>query len=158
MNGMAGQRLLIGVGNEFRNDDALGILVAREIRRRNFPGLTVVERSGEGTALMETWAGAELVIMVDAIFSGKVPGVIHRLDAAHDEIPRGFFHYSSHAFGVAEAVAMARELQGLPPRVIIYGIEGKEFGDGVGLSDQVVKNIPHLIAMIEEDLHAVHAA
>jgi hydrogenase maturation protease len=158
MNGMPERNLLIGVGNEFRNDDALGILVAREIRRRNIPGVTVVERSGEGTALMDTWAGAELVIVVDAIFSGKAPGVIHRLDGAHDEIPRGFFHYSSHAFGVAEAVGMARELNVLPSRVIIYGIEGKEFGEGVGLSDQVVKNIPQLIAMIEEDLHAFHAA
>ena len=158
MNGMSGRNLLIGVGNEFRNDDALGILVAREIRRRNFPGVTVVERSGEGTALMDTWAGADLVVVVDAIFSGKAPGVIHRLDAARDEIPRGFFHYSSHAFGVAEAVAMAGELNLLPARVIIYGIEGKEFGEGVGLSDQVVKNIPQLIAMIEEDLHVFHAA
>jgi hydrogenase maturation protease len=158
MNGVPGQTLLIGVGNEFRNDDALGILVAREIRRRNVPGVQIVERSGEGTALMDAWAGAELVIVVDSIFSGKTPGVIHRLDAARDEIPRGFFHYSSHAFGVAEAVGMARELNVLPARVIIYGIEGKEFGEGIGLSDQVVKNIPQLIAMIEEDLHAVHAA
>jgi hydrogenase maturation protease len=158
MNGLSGHTLLIGVGNEFRNDDALGILVVREIRRRNLPGVTIVERSGEGTALMDTWAGAELVVVVDAIFSGKAPGVIHRLDAAHDEIPRGFFHYSSHAFGVAEAIGMARELSLLPPRVIIYGIEGKEFGEGVGLSDQVVKHIPALIAMIEEDLHALHTA
>jgi hydrogenase maturation protease len=158
MNGISAQNLLIGVGNEFRNDDALGILVAREIRRRNVPGVTVVERSGEGTALMETWAGADLVIVVDSIFSGIAPGSIHRLDAARDEIPRGFFHYSSHAFGVAEAIGLARELNLLPGRVIIYGIEGKEFGEGVGLSDQVVKNIPQLIAMIEEDLHAFHTA
>lgn len=158
MNGAGAHTILVGVGNEFRNDDALGILVAREIRRRKFPGITVVERSGEGAALMDTWAGAELVIVVDAIYSGKAPGEIHRLDAAHEEIPRGFFHYSSHAFGVAEAVTMARELRLLPPRIILYGIEGKEFGEGVGLSDQVVKNIPHLIAMIEEDLHAFHTA
>jgi hydrogenase maturation protease len=155
---MSGRMLLIGVGNEFRTDDALGILVAREIRRRNFPGVTVAERSGEGTALMETWAGADLVIIVDAICSGKAPGDVRRLDAAREPIPKGLFHYSSHAFGVAEAVAMARELNMLPGRVIIYGIEGKEFGEGVGLSDQVVKNIPHLIAMIEEDLHALHPA
>lgn len=155
---MDAHNLLIGVGNEFRSDDALGILVAREIRRRSFPGVEVVERSGEGTALMDTWAGADLVVVVDAICSGKAPGVIHRLDAAHDEIPRGLFHYSSHSFGLAEAIAMSRELSLLPGRMVVYGIEGKEFGEGVGLSDQVVKNIPHLIAMIEEDLHALHTA
>ena len=159
MNGMSAPApsLLIGVGNEFRNDDALGILVAREIRRRNIPGVAVVERSGEGTALMESWAGAALIIIVDAIFPAKSPGEIHRLDAVQEEIPRGFFHYSSHTFGVAEAVAMAKQLGTLPPKMILYGIEGKEFGEGVGLSDQVLRSIPALIAMIEEDLHALHA-
>jgi len=160
MNGMPppAPSLLIGVGNEFRNDDALGILVAREIRRRNIPGVAVVERSGEGTALMEAWASAAQIIIVDAIFPAKSPGEIHRLDAVQEEIPRGFFHYSSHTFGVAEAVAMAKQLGTLPARLILYGIEGKEFGEGVGLSDQVLRSIPALIAMIEEDLHALHAA
>ena len=158
MNGGTVNGLLIGVGNEFRNDDALGILVAREIRRRNIPGIRVMERSGEGAALMEAWTGADQVIIVDAIFQGKSPGIIHRLDAVHEEIPRGFFHYSSHAFGVAEAVGVAKALSTLPPRVILYGIEGKEFGEGTGLSDQVLKSIPGLIAMIEEDFHAFHTA
>ncbi|HUI11615.1 MAG TPA: hydrogenase maturation protease [Bacteroidota bacterium] len=159
MNGVSASApsLLIGVGNEFRNDDALGILVAREIRRRHIPGVAVVERSGEGTALMDTWGGAALIIIVDAIFPAKSPGEIHRLDAVQEEIPRGFFHYSSHTFGVAEAVAMARQLGSLPQKLILYGIEGKEFGEGVGLSDPVLRSIPALIAMIEEDLHALHA-
>ncbi|HUI66239.1 MAG TPA: hydrogenase maturation protease [Bacteroidota bacterium] len=150
-------RLLIGIGNEFRTDDALGILVAREIRRRNPEGVTILEQSGEGTALMEAWEGAEEVIIVDAILSGKAPGEIFRLDALHQDVPRGLFHYSSHSFGVAEAVAMARELGRLPRHLILYGIEGKEFGEGVGLSDRVVRSIPELIAMIEEDLHPVPA-
>jgi hydrogenase maturation protease len=53
---------------------------------------------------------------------------------------------------VAEAVAMARQIGKLPEHLILYGIEGKEFGEGVGLSDPVVRSIPELIAMIEEDL------
>ena len=149
--------VLIGVGNEFRDDDAIGIFVVREIRRRN-PGLTNVrEASGEGSALMEAWSGADTVFIVDAVSSGKAPGAIHRLDASVREIPRGLFHYSSHAFGVAEAVEVARRLGSLPRHVILYGIEGKEFGTGVGLSDPVVRSVPELIAMIEEQLHAVHA-
>jgi hydrogenase maturation protease len=148
--------VVIGVGNEFRDDDALGICVVRELKRRN-PGIAaVLEMSGEGASLMGAWSGAEHVIIVDAVSSGEVPGAIHRLDAASTEIPRRFFHYSSHAFGVAEAIETARRLKTLPPKVILYGIEGKEFGSGIGLSDPVVKSIPELITMIEDDLHAVH--
>ncbi|MEW6510168.1 MAG: hydrogenase maturation protease [Bacteroidota bacterium] len=149
--------LLIGVGNEFREDDAVGLCVAREIRRRNAGAVTVVEVSGEGSGLMEAWAGARQVIIVDAMFSGGVPGSIRRFDATAEEVPRRYFHYSTHSFGVAEAIETARKLGTLPPHLLLYGIEGKEFGTGVGLSDPVVKSVPALIAMIEEDLHAFHA-
>ena len=147
---------LIGVGNEFRDDDALGICVVRELRRRN-PGLSkVLEASGEGSALMEAWSGAERVVIVDAVFSGNDPGTIYRFDASAEEIPRGLFHYSTHAFGVAEAVEVARRLGKLPRHLVLYGIEGKAFGTGVGLSDPVLKSIPELIGMIEEEIQAAH--
>jgi hydrogenase maturation protease len=154
----ASAALLIGIGNEFRDDDALGILVAREIRRRSPAGCAVREESGEGTALMEAWSGAKNVIIVDAISSGDVPGTIHRLDASRMTIPRQFFSYSSHAFGVAEAIAMAKQLHTLPGHLLLYGIEGKEFSSGVGLTDPVVRSIPVLISMVEQDLQAFHCA
>jgi hydrogenase maturation protease len=150
--------LLIGVGNEFRDDDALGICVVREVKRRN-PGFSkILEASGEGSALIEAWNGVDRVIIVDAVFSGKDPGAVYRFDASAQEVPRGLFHYSSHAFGVAEAIEVARRLGKLPRHLLLFGIEGKAFGTGVGLSDPVVKSIPELIAMIEEEIHAVHAA
>ena len=48
-----------------------------------------------------------------------------------------FFNFSTHGFGVAEAVELARSLNQLPPQLIIYGIEGKNFADGFGLSPEV---------------------
>jgi hydrogenase maturation protease len=148
----AGQRaLLVGVGNEFSNDDALGVLVAREMRRRRPLGLRIVEATGEGASLIDTWKGAREVIIVDAI-AGPMPGEIHRIDASATRIPKDLFLFSSHAFGVAEAIEMARELHELPPVTILYGIEGEAFDPGVGLSDSVLKSLPRLIAMIEYDL------
>jgi hydrogenase maturation protease len=60
--------LVIGVGNEFRTDDGLGILAAREIRRRTYPGVEVLEAGGEGTALLESWKGYDHVLIVDGPF------------------------------------------------------------------------------------------
>ena len=39
--------------------------------------------------------------------------------------------------GLPEAVALARELDRLPTRLIVYGIEGESFETGEGLSDPV---------------------
>jgi hydrogenase maturation protease len=152
-----GNIVLIGVGNELRNDDGLGPLVVREIRRRSPARITIKEESGEGTSLMQAWSGASGVLLVDAVLSGEPPGFVHRLDAARNAVPRHFFHYSSHAFGVAEAIEMARTLHELPPIALLYGIEGEVFEPGVGLSNIVLRSVPVLISMIESDLLALRA-
>ena len=146
-----GCAVLVGVGNEFGTDDALGVLVAREMRRRFPSGLTIVEASGEGASLMDAWKGADEVIIVDAM-SGPEPGEIHRIDASASCVPKDLSLFSSHAFGVVDAIEMARELHQLPPITILYGIEGETFDPGVGLTDSVLKSLPKLLAMIEQDL------
>ena len=151
--GIAGEILLIGVGNEMRNDDGLGLYIARELRRRSLKGITITEHHGEGTALMEAWKGCTAVLLVDAMLTGGAPGMAHRIDASHVPVPAALFLYSSHAFGVAGAIELARELHQLPPTVILYGIEGELFEAGIGLSPCVVRSVPELISMIEHDLH-----
>jgi hydrogenase maturation protease len=143
--------LIIGVGNEYRSDDGLGVHIARELRRHLPESIRVIEASGEGTALMGSWRGAAHVLIIDAVSSNEPTGAIHRLDALHEQIPKRMFASSSHQFGVAEAVAMARELNELPEALTLYGIEAESFEPGVGLSESVVRSVPDLIHLIEHD-------
>ena len=128
---------IIGIGNAYRSDDGAGIAVAKRVRERITDGVAIIEQSGDGAALLELWKGAGTVILVDAVHSGEAPGTVHRLDACAAEIPSRLFHYSTHGFGVAEAVELARALNQMPARLIVYGIEGKNFGAGVALSAEV---------------------
>ena len=129
--------LIIGLGNEYRRDDAVGLVVARRLREAAPESVRVLEESGEGAALIESWQGADAVILIDAVHSGAKPGTIHRFDAHAQPIAKKFFRFSTHAFGLAEAVELARALGRLPPRLIVYGVEGKSFEAGVGLSPEV---------------------
>lgn len=138
--------LLIGVGNKFRQDDAVGLAISRrldalriaeKIRNQFPPEIKIVEASGEGVALMELWQNASIVYLFDAVISGAEVGKIHRIDAQVQTVPAKFFNYSTHAFSVAEAVELARTLNQLPPKLIIYGVEGKNFAHGIGLSPEV---------------------
>jgi hydrogenase maturation protease len=131
--------LIIGVGNEYRGDDAVGLIVARRLKERLAGSAIVIEQSGDGAALMEAWLGAETVIVIDAMMSGAAPGTVRRLDASARPIPKSYFRCSTHAFGVAEAIELARALGNFPQRLVVYGIEGKNFAAGVGLSAEVVK-------------------
>ena len=132
-----GRTLIIGLGNEYRGDDAVGLIVVRRLREAAPESVRVLEESGEGAALLESWQDADTVILIDAVHSGAKPGTIHRFDAHVQPIARKFFRFSTHAFGVAEAVELARALGRLPPRLIVYGVEGKTFEAGAGLSPEV---------------------
>jgi hydrogenase maturation protease len=124
--------LVIGVGHEQRGDDAAGLWVARRVAERAGPGLRVVEHGGDGMDLLLAWEGTEGVVLVDAVVSGDRPvGDVHRFDATHERLPSGLFAgTSTHALGVGEAIEMARAIERLPGRMVVYGIEGACFATG----------------------------
>jgi hydrogenase maturation protease len=129
--------LIIGVGNLYRSDDAVGIMIARKIKQTVSNGVSVKELSGEGTSLMDSWQGYEQVYIVDAVSSGVSPGSIHRMDASKEPIPSKFFSCSTHDFGVAEAIEMARALGQLPRKLLLFGIEGNNYQPGEKMSAEV---------------------
>ena len=68
----------------------------------------LMEREGEPTSLIDAWEGADAVWVVDAVSSGAKAGTLHRLDAGERELPAELFRASTHHFGLAEAVELAR--------------------------------------------------
>jgi len=144
--------LVIGVGNEYRSDDAAGLVVARRLRQLSLGNITVIEESGEGTDLMESWKGADTVIIVDAASSGAKPGTIHRIDARAHRIPTGLLRYSTHAFSVGEAVELARVMNRLPPRMVVFGIEGERFDEGTVLSRAVQGSVDTVVDLVLKQL------
>lgn len=133
--------VVIGVGNRYRGDDAAGLLAARRAAELLPPGVAVLEEEGEPTVLLERWRAADAVVVIDAVASGERPGTVHRIDAAAGPVPSKLFSVSTHAMSVADVVELARALGMLPPRLIVYGIEGEHFGAGTGLSPQVAAGV-----------------
>ena len=140
--------LVIGIGNEYRSDDGIGLMVVRKIREHLLLSVTIKEESGEGAALMEAWHGYETVILVDAISSGAKPGTVFRIDAGKSKVPAKFFHYSTHAFSVAEAIELARAMKTLPPKLFLYGIEGANFSAGAGVSQVIQQSARQVVEQI----------
>jgi hydrogenase maturation protease len=137
--------LVIGVGNAYRRDDGAGLMIARRICEASGRRAVLRESNGEGTALMEAWEEAGSVILVDAVCSGAPAGTIYRLDAHAETVAPAWFRCSTHAFSVAEAIALARALNRLPPRLIVFAVEGERFDAGVGLSPEVERSVDGLV-------------
>lgn len=141
--------VIIGIGNRWRRDDEVGPWVADRLGER---GLPAIEHSGEGAGLIKAWSRARSVIVVDATASGAAAGTLYRLDAVNAELPRHFFRYSSHLFGLAEAITTARTLGRLPEQMIVHGIEGGDFGFGDTFTPAVAEAAAQVVERITAEL------
>ena len=146
------------MGNPWRSDDAAGLEVARLLEGTLAPGVELLEREGEPTALIDAWEGATTVWLVDAVSSGAAPGTLHRLDASSEELPTDLFRRSTHHVGVAEAVELARVLGRLPGRTIVFGIEGGSFEIGDELTPAVAAAIESTAAAVRAEVASCTSA
>jgi hydrogenase maturation protease len=143
---------IIGCGNLDRGDDAAGLLVARRLRALGLEtlGVEIIEQSGESFSLMNCWTGPEHDILVDATVPHGRPGQVRVWDAHSDRLPDDGFPSSTHAFGVREAVELARAIKRLPKTLLIYGIEGEHFCFGAPLSQEVERAVVSLADRLME--------
>jgi hydrogenase maturation protease len=177
------QLQIIGVGQEWRGDDAAGLLVARLLKlpqiQRGVPvgplpggrppgsaprtdaaslmpnrsQLAVLETSGSISDLLAAWDGADAVILADAVRAGGPPGKIYRFRVQEAALPAELFPAAStHDWGIAQAVALGQALQQLPPFLVVYGIEGQDFGIGQTPSPAVAKAIPAAARLILQEV------
>lgn len=142
--------MVAGLGNEMRGDDAVGILVARELHGRAAAhGIEVRERPGEPIALLDDWPGRDAAVLVDAMSSGAAPGTIARFNATgerlHETLRRSA---STHAISLAQVLDLAAALDRLPSRVIVYAVEGRDFTVGHQLSAEVHAALPEVTNLV----------
>lgn len=139
-------RLVIGVGSRWRRDDGAGLAVARRLREAASEQLRILEHEGDQAALIDVWQAGEDVAIVDAAASGAAPGTIHRFDVVAARLPARLCRSSTHAFGVAEAIELARTLERLPASVTVYAIEGQSFSAGERLTPAVEEAVEQVVA------------
>jgi hydrogenase maturation protease len=160
--------VVIGIGNEFRQDDGAGLAVLARLAaalppEAARPGVELLASDGDPAELLAAWAGARLAIVVDAMRGQPpVPGRRHRLDggqlAALDQAGAGPWPASSHALGLAAAAGLAAALGQLPGRLIVHGVEVADVTAGTGLSPAVAAAIGPLAEAVLADIRAAGGA
>jgi hydrogenase maturation protease len=119
--------------------------------------VVVRTQSGEATALLDAWAGADLAVVVDAVRWDHTPAAgVTRIDAISqpDALAGWGTGASSHGLGVAEAVALGRALDRLPPRLILLLVALTDEGHGTGLSPTVERHVDNAVAQLVAEVRA----
>ena len=157
-DGQAATRaLVIGIGNEARGDDAVGLEVARRIGALGLTGVIALTEQREGVALITAWqqSRADRVVLVDAAVSGAPPGTVNRLRVSAGPLPLLDERGSTHSIGVAQAIELARVLGCLPTSLILYTVEAGQFDLGVALSPEVAGAVDEAVQRIRAEIEAI---
>ncbi|TNC24171.1 hydrogenase maturation protease [Amycolatopsis alkalitolerans] len=142
--------VVIGVGNEYRHDDGVGPAVVAELGRL-MPAVRATVSDGEPASLLEAWSRAELAVVVDAVLcEPSEPGRIWR--STVDDLGAVLGTASSHALGIPDAVRLAKELDRLPGRLLVFAVEAADLSLGVGLTPPVAAAVPRVVEAITGEL------
>ncbi len=146
---------VVGIGSEFRGDDAVGITVLRQLKGNLPAGARAVELTGDQSYLLELMRLTDAMILVDAVQSSAPAGTVFRLDAGKEPLPKDFLLFSTHAFNSASAIKLARGLGSLPGTILIYGIVGKNFNFGLDLTPEVEEVVEIICSKIISDINHI---
>lgn len=145
------QLLVLGVGNPNCGDDAAGPAVVEKLTRLQPEGVRAQAVNAEPASIISAMKGNLRVVLVDAIQSRGATGALHIFDVSKAPLPADLFaHFSTHSFGLVDAIELARALGELPPKLYVLGIEGESFDPGDALSPRVANAIDDAIAWILE--------
>jgi hydrogenase maturation protease len=150
--------LVLGMGNPILSDDGVGIRVAQEVGEKlNDPQITVAETSGAGLRLLDSIAGYDKVIIIDAIQTEKgQAGQIYHMGPEDLSLTK---HLTSpHQINLATALELGKMLNlAMPQKITIFAVEAKDITTfSEQCTPEVEQGIPEVVKMVLQELNAKH--
>lgn len=142
--------VVIGIGNSFRRDDGVGLVVAEEVTKLELPHVRVVIATGEPTAILDAWNGARLAVVIDAATGeGLSPGTIQRWTPGEQTAANVV---SSHAMGLPEAHALGEVIGRVPDSLVVLAVKVADVSYGVGLTPALAAAVPAVVEAVAAEL------
>jgi hydrogenase maturation protease len=141
--------LILGLGNPLQGDDGIGCRIADELLTHTLPdNVEVVDGGTPGIGLLNLFEGRQRVIIIDAAEMGQPPGQVVRFRPEDVTLTGSAQRFSLHRSGVADALALGRELGLALPEMVVFGVQPERVDWGQGLSPKVEAAVPGLIEAI----------
>lgn len=129
--------LVVGIGNPYRGDDGAGWAVIDTLEGKVPSRVRLSKIRGDIAELMDVFENYSTVYLIDACSMNSPPGFWQRLDVHTDPILLDNAQTSTHGLNLSQAIALAKTLDQLPSKLIIYAINGDHYNVGATLSPSV---------------------
>lgn len=142
--------LIIGIGNPMRGDDGAGWAVIDKLEKQVTVEM-LCKQKGDISELLDLFARHSTVYIIDASLSNAPPGSWQRIDALRQSLPIESNQTSTHGFNISQVIALAKNLNQLPIKLIIYAIAAECYDMSETLSPPVEKAVEEVsIAILNE--------
>ena len=143
--------LVIGLGTSFGDDRAGWEVVVR--LQDVLPVGPRAAAASDPLVVLDTLPGDELLIVVDACRGAGPEGSVHRFEWPDPRLTAEC-GVSSHGVRLTAALELAGRLGRLPPRVVVFAVEGSSAEPGAGLSPAVAVVLPEVVDRVLAELAA----
>ncbi len=150
--------LILGLGNPLQGDDGAGCRVAQALEGQALPNdVQAMDGGTPGVGLLNLLEGRRRVIIIDAAEMGKPAGEVVRFRPEEVTLTGSAQRFSLHRSGVADALALARELGLALPDMVVFGVQPARVDWGEGLSPSVQAAMPKLIQAVLDEAKVSHS-
>ncbi|MDP3063612.1 MAG: hydrogenase maturation protease [Chloroflexota bacterium] len=151
--------LVLGLGNPIMGDDAVGLRVVQEVRRRlgGSSSIQVEECYAAGVGLLDRIVGYDTLVVVDAVRSGQPRGTL--LTPRPEQLPSQPVGIDFHGMGLLGVLRLGERVGlPMPRRVSIVGVavEG-DFEVREGLSPEVERAVSEAAERVLEELRCMNS-
>lgn len=151
MSANASRLLIVGCGNPTAGDDSAGLEIVRRLSELGDCGCDLRPETAPGVELLDIFPQADVILFVDAVTSGGVPGTLHLTSLPSKELePRALGSLSSHGWGLGETLKLAHALGRPIPRLFLLGIEAGTVAPGAPRSPAVEQAVALVVEKISD--------
>ncbi|MHB9100218.1 MAG: HyaD/HybD family hydrogenase maturation endopeptidase [Sulfuricella sp.] len=150
--------IVLGVGNILLSDEGVGVRTVEKLQRDFVlpAGVEVIDGGTTGMEMLEDLAGADHILIVDAVRSGNAPASIVRI--AGEQVPVFFrTKLSPHQIGLSDVLATLVLTGEQPGGVTVIGVEPVSLETAMALSPQVEAVLPEVLSLVVEELRQLGA-
>jgi len=144
--------LVLGLGNILLRDEGVGVRVIEALKELDMPpNVELCDGGTAGADLLDVLADREKVIVIDAVAGELPPGAVVRL-TAEDLAPAREPSVSLHDFGLAETLALTRQIKAEPKEIVIIGVRPHIVECGLELAPETRLLVPRIVDLVLREL------
>ena len=145
--------LVLGLGNILIQDEGIGVrVVERLVECYDIPAeVDVLDGGTAGLALYDDIVGRKHLIVVDAIENRCEPGTLITLRG--EDVPSFFRNkVSPHQMALSDILAALEIMGEKPAQVVVIGIQPKDLGTGLEMSELISSQVDILVQRVIDQL------